>query len=92
MAPATDTGKGGPLLLSPTLQLTHMNMVATVCEPLTGNKARLGFTRLTLHQRRQLEVYGEIKFTEAMCLAHAGTRATVVLMAGNNSVVSLISQ
>lgn len=79
-------------MLSPTLQSTHMNMVATVCEPLTGNKARLGFTQLSLHQRRQLEVYREIKFTEAMCLAHAGTRATVVLMAGHNSVVSLIRQ
>lgn len=75
-------------MLFPTLQPTHMNMVATVCDP----DWKQGKAWLHATQRRQLEVYREIKFTEAMCLAHAGTQATVVLMAGNNSVVSLIRQ
>lgn len=64
-----------------------VDMVATVYEPLTGNKARLGFTQLSLQQLTAApEGYGEIGVIEVMCWAQTGSQAIVVLMATMLSV------
>ena len=84
-APVTDTGKAESLLLFPTLQPAHVDMVATVREPLRPfleTRQGLASHDSSLHQLSATpEGYGEIKVREAMCWAHPGSQATAVLMA-----------